>query len=100
MLSLDQLPQRRPGPLKDSTLRLDPQMRRRTASCEVAIYSFEVSRVGLVVWLSGSARTHTLDPWFSHETKANRFCVYVTRPYFYVKTDLIRKVLCVATLGR
>lgn len=77
-------------------------MRRRTAFCEVGIYSFEVSRVGLVVWLSGSTLTHTVDPWFhpQHETKANRFCVYATQPDLYVKTDLIRKVLCVATLGR
>lgn len=67
------------------------------------MYIFEGSRVGLVVWLSGSARMHTPGPGFHprhQQPKARRFCVYVAQPYLCVKTHLIRKVLCMTTLGR
>lgn len=97
------MPQRRPGPSKDSALRLDLKRRRRAASGEVVVYTFEVSRVGPVVWLSGSALTNTPVAGFHpqhHETKANRFRVYVTHSYLSVKTKLVRRALCMSTPGR
>lgn len=56
-----------------------------------------------MVWLSGSALTNTPVAGFHpqhHETQANRFRVYVTHPYLFVKTKLVRRALCMSTLGR